>query len=171
MILIALGGNLPHPRLGAPANTLAVALNRLEERGVFVLVQSNWYTSPPDPPSGQGWYTNGVAQVATDLDPPGLLQVLLETEAELGRRRAGEARNAARTADLDLLDYDGRVQQSPDGTLVLPHPRLHARSFVLLPLAEVAPGWMHPTLHQSVEELIAALPPGPRAEPMGASEA
>jgi 2-amino-4-hydroxy-6-hydroxymethyldihydropteridine diphosphokinase len=71
-------------------------------------------------------------------------------------------RNEPRVLDLDLLDYDGLVQQ--DGRAVLPHPRLHERAFVLLPLRDVAPHWRHPVRGRGIDELIAALPPGQRVE-------
>jgi 2-amino-4-hydroxy-6-hydroxymethyldihydropteridine diphosphokinase len=80
------------------------------------------------------------------------LATLHEVEAALGRRRG--APNAARTLDLDLIDYDGRVEAGPP---ILPHPRLETRGFVLLPLAEVAPGWRHPVSGRTVGDLIATL--------------
>ena len=83
---------------------------------------------------------------------------LARTETAFGRVRS--ARNAPRTLDLDLIDYDGRIEQ---GALVLPHPRIEQRGFVLIPLADVAPGWRHPVTGRSVKELIAALPEEERA--------
>lgn len=167
MILVALGGNVPHPRWGEPRRTLEEALRQLPAKGVEVLARSHWYTSPPDPPSAQGWYTNGVASVQTRLPPRGLLSALLAVETALGRTRTAEARNAARTIDLDLIDYDGLVlKPHRAGDLELPHPRLHLRSFVLLPLAELAPQWKHPVTHQGIADLIAALPAAGRAEPL-----
>jgi 2-amino-4-hydroxy-6-hydroxymethyldihydropteridine diphosphokinase len=167
VILVALGGNVPHPRWGDPRRTLEEALRQLPAKGIDLMARSHWYTSPPDPPSAQGWYTNGVAAVQTKLPPRGLLAALLAVEAGLGRTRDGEARNAARTIDLDLIDYDGLVlKPHRAGDLELPHPRLHLRSFVLLPLAELAPQWKHPVTHQSIADLIAGLPTTGRAEPL-----
>ena len=164
VILLGLGANLPSAAYGMPRNTLTVALQVLTDAGVQVERRSRWYESPPDPPSDQPWYTNAVAVVRTDLGPAQLLGVLQDAEAALGRIRG--IGNEARTADLDLLDYDSLVEAPPGGP-VLPHPRMHARPFVLLPLAEVAPGWRHPALGSSVEELIAALPAGAVARPAG----
>lgn len=170
MILVALGGNVPHPRWGDPRRTLEEALRQLPAKGVEVLARSRWYTSPPDPPSAQGWYTNGVAAVRTSLSPRALLAALLAVEAGLGRDRAGEARNAARTIDLDLLDYDGLVlKPHRAGDLELPHPRMHLRSFVLLPLAELAAEWTHPVSQARLPALITALPAAGRAEPLSNS--
>lgn len=167
MILVALGGNLPHPRWGDPRRTLEESLRQLPAKGVEVVARSRWYTSPPDPPSAQGWYTNGLAAVQTKLPPRGLLAALLAVEEGLGRKREGEARNAARTIDLDLIDYQGLVlRPHRAGDLELPHPRMHLRSFVLLPLAELAPEWQHPVSHKHVRDLIAELPAVGRAEPI-----
>jgi len=161
MILIALGANLPTER-GGPQATLAAALEALEAEGVGVLARSRWYRSAPMPVSDQPWYVNAVVSVATRLGPAELLQLLHRIEARFGRQR--RARNEARPIDLDLLDFDGLVLEQ-DG-LILPHPRLHERAFVLLPLAELAPGWRHPRLGKTVTELIAALPRDAKAEPM-----
>jgi 2-amino-4-hydroxy-6-hydroxymethyldihydropteridine diphosphokinase len=171
MILIGLGANLPS-RFGPPSATLATALDRLERDGVRVVRRSRWYASAPEPASDQPWFTNGVAAVEAALAPDALLAVLLNVERALGRERVApearqEIRNLPRTIDLDLLAYDDVVRRSDGPALALPHPRLHARAFVLHPLAEVAPGWVHPTLGRSVEELIAALPPNARALPLG----
>ena len=87
------------------------------------------------------------------------MKLLHETETAFGRTRS--VKNAPRTLDLDLIDYDGRVEEGPP---VLPHPRLSDRAFVLVPLADVAPGWRHPTLNLTVEQLIAALPLATRKE-------
>ncbi len=164
MILIGLGANLPS-RFGPPSATLTTALDQLERRYVHVVRRSRWYTSAPEPVSDQPWYTNGVALVETELAPAALLEALLDVERSLGRERPADLKNTPRTIDLDLLAYGDVVRK--DQPLVLPHPRLHARAFVLLPLAEVAPGWTHPTLGRTVEELIDALPPNARALPVG----
>jgi 2-amino-4-hydroxy-6-hydroxymethyldihydropteridine diphosphokinase len=155
-ILIGLGANLPST-VGPPVVTLQAALDRLACVGVITRQRSRWFRSAPVPPSGQPWYVNGVAAVATALDPATLLQTLHAIEAEFGRVR-GEP-NAARTLDLDLLAYGDRVETPAPGRPgpILPHPRLTERAFVLLPLAEVAPAWYHPATGRPVSELIAAL--------------
>lgn len=97
-----------------------------------------------------------MAAFSTALPPRDLLANLHDIERDLGRdRSANTPRNAPRTIDLDLIDYDGLVQ---DGPLTLPHPRMHVRAFVLVPLREIAPHWRHPVSGKSVDELIAALP-------------
>jgi 2-amino-4-hydroxy-6-hydroxymethyldihydropteridine diphosphokinase len=163
MILIGLGANLPSAA-GGPRQTLEAALARLEEGGVHVAARSRWYRTEPVPVSDQPWFVNGVARVETALDPAALLALLRRIEHGFGRRRS--VRNAARTLDLDIIDYDGRVENTPE--LVLPHPRMQDRAFVLLPLAEVAPGWRHPTLGRTVESLVSSLPAEQKAAPIGA---
>lgn len=158
MILVGLGANLPS-KAGPPRATLEAALQALQAAGVRLERCSPWYRSAPLPPSGQPWYLNGVARVATTLGPLALLGLLHRVEAAFGRRRG--RRNAPRVLDLDLLDYDGLVRR---GRLKLPHPRLSERAFVLRPLADVAPLWRHPATGLGVAELLASLPAEQRVE-------
>ena len=153
-VYIALGANLPSP-VGAPRRTLEEALCRLSGAGdIRVLARSPWYASAPVPPSDQPWFVNGVAELATGLEPICLLARLHALEAELGRRR--QHRGEARTLDLDLLDHRGLLRDTPP---LLPHPRMDRRPFVLLPLREIAPGWRHPATGETIDALIQALPP------------
>jgi 2-amino-4-hydroxy-6-hydroxymethyldihydropteridine diphosphokinase len=158
MIIIGLGGNLPS-RFGPPALTLRRALEKLEECGAKPVSCSPFYGSHPVPVSDQPDFVNAVALIKTGLPPGALLQQLLSVEQEIGRSR-GEA-NAARTIDLDLLAYgdiclEGQHPDAPG--LLLPHPRMHLRGFVLAPLCDIAPEWIHPQLRLSARELFAALP-------------
>ncbi len=153
LIVIGLGANLDHPDWGTPRETLVAALGALEDDGVATEARSGWYRSAPVPASEQPWYTNAVAIVATDLDPHRLLSVMQRIERRFGRVRA--ERNAARVLDLDLLDYGGERITSSE--LILPHPRMHERRFVLQPLAEIAPHWRHPIIGMSAQQLLAEL--------------
>jgi len=162
MILLGLGANLPSATHGQPEATLAAALAALAAEGVAVDRLSPWYRSAPVPAGDQPWYVNGVAAVTTGLAPAALLELLHRVERRFGRVRRD--RNEPRVLDLDLLDYDGLVLQG--GAAVLPHPRLDQRAFVLLPLRDVAPQWRHPVLGRTIDELVAALPPGQRVERM-----
>ncbi len=163
MILVGIGSNLAAPRFGSPQETASAAVARLPAIGVTVVRCSRWYLSAPVPPSDQPWYVNAVALVETRLGPAALLASLLALEARFGRRRG--VANAARTLDLDLLDYDGR--RSATKRLTLPHPRLHERRFVLAPLAEIAPHWRHPRLAMTASELLRRLPPGQPIRALG----
>jgi len=156
MILIGIGSNLAHSPAQSPRATAEAALAALPGIGVRLLARSGWYLSEPQPASDQPWFVNAVASIASDLAPEALLDRLLRLEIAFGRTRS--VPNAARTLDLDLLDYDSRQSESP--SLILPHPRLHHRLFVLAPLREVAPGWRHPRLGLTVTELTERLPPG-----------
>lgn len=161
LILVGIGANLPSPRFGPPKATCEAALGCMAQAGVRLEAMSRWYRTSPVPASDQPPYVNGVARVGTDFDPPALLSVLLGIERQLGRERA--EKNAPRVIDLDLLAYDDVVSQgSGQGpglgeAPLLPHPRLHLRAFVLLPIRDIAPGWRHPATGQGLDELIDAL--------------
>lgn len=156
MILVGIGSNLAGAGYESPLQTAAAALDELPNIGINVLRRSQWYLSEPVPVSDQPWFVNGVIAASIELGPEALLDRLLGLETRFGRVR-GE-RDAARTLDLDLLDYDGRLCATQ--RLVLPHPRLHERRFVLTPLCEVAPQWRHPRLSSTAEQLLARLPAG-----------
>ena len=116
--------------------------------------RSRWWESAPVPLSDQPWYVNGVAEVATSLNPQSLLALLHEIEAVFGRVRS--LPNTPRVLDLDLLAY-GAVVREGTAPPLLPHPRLSIRGFVLHPLADIRPNWRHPVTGRSLPEMIAAL--------------
>ena len=145
--LIGLGSNEGHRQAVLEA---AVAELR-RQSGIAVLAVSSWReTSPIGGPAAQGPFLNGALRAETSLEPQALLECLQQIENRLGRRRA--ARWGPRTIDLDLLLYDELVLSTP--SLVLPHPRMAWRRFVLEPAADVAGEMLHPTIGWSVARLL-----------------
>jgi 2-amino-4-hydroxy-6-hydroxymethyldihydropteridine diphosphokinase len=149
--LVAIGANLPRPDGTSARETCAWAVGRLGAiPGMRLVAVSSWWESapiPPDPASPP--FVNGVALLEGEATPAALLAALHAIEDAAGRARPYP--NAPRVLDLDLIDLGGRVQAGPP---ILPHPRAHERAFVLRPLAEVAPGWVHPVLGQGVAALL-----------------
>ncbi|MBB5518777.1 2-amino-4-hydroxy-6-hydroxymethyldihydropteridine diphosphokinase [Amphiplicatus metriothermophilus] len=164
MILVALGSNSPFGRL-APADIILSALGALG-RVANVRAASRLYASPAWPDPTEPPFVNAVARLETALCAEALLASLHAVEAGFGRRRSRP--NAPRTLDLDLLDYHGMTRVADAASsLVLPHPRLAKRAFVLAPLAEVAPAWRHPATGETVAAL-AAVARNPAVRPLAA---
>jgi len=155
MILVAIGANLPGPGGETPLSTCRAAVSEIAALpGLRLVAISRWYETGPVPRSDQPNYVNGVARFERVADVPvtpvGLLTSLHAIENRFGRERAEI--NAARTLDLDLIDMDGLVRDAPDP--ILPHPRAHQRAFVLRPLLDVAPTWVHPASGRSGTALL-----------------
>ncbi|WP_174875637.1 2-amino-4-hydroxy-6-hydroxymethyldihydropteridine diphosphokinase [Vogesella oryzae] len=131
--VIALGSNLENP--AAQIEAALAAISALP--GVQLLRRSACYRTAPVGFADQPDFINAVCEVASDLTPSDLLAALLQLEQEFGRVRT--FRNAPRVLDLDLLLVEGVSQQ--DAFLTLPHPRMHERAFVMVPLAQMAPEW------------------------------
>lgn len=171
--LVALGGNATS-HVGSPQKTLWAAVKCLDSIDVTIRDVSRFYQTPCFPAGTGPDYVNAAVSVATRLSPAKLLQHLHAVEAKFGRERL--ERWGARTLDLDLLAYSQKIYPSKDvynvwrnlpvetqkkrapEELILPHPRLHERAFVLIPLSDVAPEWRHPVLGQNVKEMVKALP-------------
>ncbi len=162
---VALGANV-----GDPPAQLKQAARRLATHDQVVLrdASSLWRTSPEGPVADQPDFVNAVILLETLLSPHSLLALCHEVEETLGRDRSREVSGGPRPIDLDLLAY-GNVVLDEDG-LTLPHPRLAERAFVLEPLHEVAPHFVHPATGLSVGEMLSALPPGQRVERIGPLE-
>ena len=159
-IILAVGGNLAgdYPSLGA---LLDAALAAFLPAGLRIVRRSGWWRSAAWPDPTAPAYLNGVAIVETALSPQALMRQLLALEAAFGRRRSEP--NAPRTLDLDLIAYGRQVLNEPG--LAVPHPRAHQRLFVMGPLAEIAPDWVHPELGQTAAELAAKVTVGQDAKP------
>jgi 2-amino-4-hydroxy-6-hydroxymethyldihydropteridine diphosphokinase len=159
MILIGLGSNVTGP-WGTPGGTLARAMGELDRLPVRLERASSIISTEPWGKADQPVYANAVARVRTSMQPLALLAHLRALERRAGRER--RERWGARTLDLDILDYNGVVLndhagQSTDAELVLPHPSMHERAFVLEPIAEIAPRWRHPVLRKTARQLLAGL--------------
>ncbi len=150
---VALGSNL-----GDRERTLLRALRDLQALGTVTAI-SSFFDTEPVGYTDQPRFLNAAALLETALPPAKLLHGLLGIEREHGRDRSHGIAKGPRTLDLDLLLYDDLVLQTDD--LILPHPEMHRRGFVLQPLAEIAPGWMHPTRQLTVQQLLNKLPVAP----------
>lgn len=158
---MALGSNLADGYASSEA-LLEAALARFPKVGLSILKRSRWWRSAAWPDPNGPEYRNGVAVVEARGGPHDVLAALLSVEAGLGRVRA--MRNAPRTLDLDLIAYGRQVRDG--GGLTLPHPRAHERLFVMGPLAEIAPEWVHPVLGATAAELARSAPVGRDAAPV-----
>ncbi len=156
---VALGSNL-----GDRAAQIAAALERLRRLpGTTVRAASDPIETEPVGPVSQPNFLNAAALLETGLGPRALLDALLAVERDLGRTRSPGARWGPRAIDLDLLVFGDRVIHEPG--LVIPHPRLHERAFVLEPLARIAPDLMVPGVGRTVRALLDALPRPAGARP------
>lgn len=152
---LGLGSNL-----GRRAANLARARRLLEKGGVAVVRASPVFETEPVGFAGQPAFLNQVLEVRSELDPPALLRLAKSIEAAL--KRTPTVPNGPRTIDIDILLAGDLVSAGPD--IVLPHPRMHHRNFVLVPLDEIAPDLRHPVLGKTVRELRAACPDRSRVE-------
>jgi 2-amino-4-hydroxy-6-hydroxymethyldihydropteridine diphosphokinase len=185
--LIALGANLP-TTTRTPLEVLKHALRLMKSESIDVKSVSLWYVTPAFPPGSGPDYVNAVAKIETDLTADQTLNRLADIEIELGRVRT--QRWGARVCDLDLLSYErailpdlktqaywqnlpleAQLRETPE-QLILPHPRMTERAFVLIPLRDVAPDWVHPVSNRTLTDLIDALPEGDKnaVKPMPQSQ-
>ncbi len=151
---IGLGSNL-----GDREANLNNALDMLSQR-VLIAEISPFYLSEPEVLKDQTDFLNAVACINTDHTPQELLKLLNGIEKRMGRERTFS--DAPRPIDLDLLFFGSDIINQPG--LEVPHPRAHKRAFVLVPMADVAPDFVHPVLHKTIGELLAGMKPDLRIE-------
>ncbi|WP_323780461.1 2-amino-4-hydroxy-6-hydroxymethyldihydropteridine diphosphokinase [Thalassovita sp.] len=175
-ILIAFGANLPLAG-ELPEDTLRKAIAMLPGEGIEVIEESRLFRTPCFPQGAGPDYVNGALRCRTEKTPVEILSVLHKVEKRFGRKRPKDAaRWVGRTLDLDLIAVGNHILPDRDavlhwidlpisdqmafapGQLILPHPRIQDRAFVLVPLCDVAPDWKHPILGKSVSEMCAELP-------------
>ncbi len=146
---LSLGSNI-----GDRAGNLKRAIDALPAHGVRVIRQSHFYETEPVELREQDWFLNCVVEVQTDLQPPELMRGLLTIEQWMGRQRL--VPKGPRIIDIDILLYGSVILKQPQ--LEIPHPRLAARRFALVPFAEIAPNAMHPVLAKTIRELLEITP-------------
>jgi 2-amino-4-hydroxy-6-hydroxymethyldihydropteridine diphosphokinase len=146
-VYLSLGSNL-----GDRAANIESALVRLGEERVRIVKRSSFYETEPVEFLAQGWFLNIAVEAETELTAPQLLQVILQIERELGRKRI--VKSGPRTIDIDILLFDADILSAAE--LEIPHPRMTERRFVLVPMAEIVPTLRHPGLGLTMSELLAA---------------
>jgi len=173
LALVAFGSNQSSVA-GGPRETVLRSMELLKEQGCPLERVSPLYTTPGYPAGSGPDFINAVAQLRYQQEPAHLLEILHNVESQLQRRR--DVRWGQRTVDLDLLAVEDvilpdadtqalwralplerQMKEAPD-KLILPHPRIQDRAFVLVPLCDIAPDWTHPTLGKTAREMLNDLP-------------
>jgi 2-amino-4-hydroxy-6-hydroxymethyldihydropteridine diphosphokinase len=151
LVYLAIGSNL-----GNKINNIEITKFELEKYKIKILKSSSNYISESWPDPSLPKYINIIIKIKTSLAPFELLKICNLVELKMGRVRS--KKNAARTCDIDIIDYDQKILNEKNSQLILPHPRMNKRNFVLLPLFEVDKSWKHPNSKINIVNLINSLP-------------
>tara|TARA_Y100000996_G_scaffold315750_1_gene251965 strand:+ start:1028 stop:1537 length:510 start_codon:yes stop_codon:yes gene_type:complete len=159
MIHINIGSNLNSTH-GSRDENISMAVKQLINNKIKIMKISDFYETPSYPNKNNPSFLNAGLLIDTNSNPTSLLNDILIIEKKLGRIRS--KKNAPRTCDIDIIDFDRKVKNFDN--LHLPHPKCHARNFVLYPIKEIDPDWIHPVLKKNVDFLINELTQTARIE-------
>ena len=153
MIFLALGSNLPS-KYGDRFVNITTSISLLESSKIRILNKSSFYETPSYPDNSKPKFINVVIKVTSELSPENFASILIGIEEKLGRKRINK--NDPRTCDIDIIDYNGQILNFSCGNLkfIVPHKKMTSRNFVLYPLKEIAPNWVHPKTKVKVSSLI-----------------
>ncbi len=146
-LFLGLGGNI-----GNVSENFKISLEKIDKDIGRIIAKSSMYKTEPWGNKNQDFFMNQVIEVETALSADDVLQRILKIEILLGRNRDKDNQFAARTIDIDILFFGDEIINRPN--LIVPHPRLHLRNFVLTPLLEIAPEFLHPSLEKKIKDLI-----------------
>ena len=147
-IYLGIGSNL-----GNKKSNIEKTKHLLNQNDIFIIQSSSFYESLSWPDETKPKFLNIVLKVRTSLDPAKLLNKCKKIEIELGRKKS--SKNSPRECDIDIIDYDNKEIKE---NIILPHPRMHKRNFVLIPLFELNKDWKHPITKRHIKKLILSLP-------------
>ena len=148
--VIAVGSNINSPEGFNPIENCNKAINELSKFNIKIIQKSSWYLSEPIPKSSQPKYYNSVFLCNSNHNVNKVLKIIQIVEQKFGRVRV--FKNMPRCIDLDIISFNGNVKNSL--LLKIPHPRMHLRKFVLLPLFEIDAHWLHPLLKKNIKFLL-----------------
>ena len=155
MVLLGIGSNLSSV-FGDRFNNIEIAILLLKKHRIKIVKKSSFYETPARPNKEDPKFINIIIQIKTDLKPLNLAALLIYIEKFLKRERG--KKNSPRTCDIDIIDFDQQVIRRKKGqNLILPHPRMDKRNFVLLPLFEISKYWIHPKKKVNIKKLINSL--------------
>ena len=151
IVFLSIGSNL-----GSKTKNIELVKFKLEKNNIKIIKSSKNYETFSWPDKKKPKFVNIVLKIKTSLSPKDLMKKCLYIEKELGRLK--NKKNEPRTCDIDIIDYDKKiVKGTKSQNLIIPHPKMHKRNFVLLPLFEIAKTWIHPLKKVSIKDLINAL--------------